>query len=156
MSMGLMIAVTSLLSCPHNHFLFALRKIKRLIKEVEHYRQEVTENEMKWKQVEADPTKDEYDAKRFRDIWEESTRMVPDAERRLQSTREELATLVQTYFNDKVEGEQDPENEWLPIAREIIKSDESTVIDNDDNQTNAGRAGGETTNVDELAEGEAF
>eukprot|EP00977_Amphora_coffeiformis_P002268 scaffold426_cov219-Amphora_coffeaeformis.AAC.30 len=124
------------------------------MKEVAHYRQEVTENEMKWKQIEADPTKDEYDAKRFRDIWEESVRMVPDAERRLQSTREELAALVHTHF-DGNEGDPD-ENEWLPIAREMVGSDESSM-DRKDRGTNAGGgAGGEVTNVDDLAEGEAF
>ena len=133
--------------------MFYLIIIPRLIKEVAHYRKEVTENESKWKQVEADPTKDEYDAKRFRDIWEESVRMVPDSERRLQAAREDLSTLVQTHFSAEHE-----ENEWLPVAREIVGSGEETIVNNGnkDRQDKIGGAGGEVTNVDDLAEGEAF
>lgn len=109
-----------------------------------HYRREVVENETKYKQVQADPTKDEYDAKRFRDIWEESVRMVPDAERRFQAAKEDLASHVQTHFAD----ETAEENEWLPVARELL-------LEMKESSKDAG-VDGEVTNVDDLIEGEAF
>ena len=131
----------------------------RLEKEVQHYQKEVVENEAEWKRVEADPTKDEYDAKRYRDIWEESVRMVPDAERRYQSALQDLSAHVQQYFANVSDDDDDSNNnEWLVVARQILASQQQSANNatSKDGDSNGGGLGGEATQVDDLAEGEAF
>ena len=119
-----------------------------------HYKKEVQDNEEQWKRIEADPTKDEYDAKRFRDIWEESVRMVPDAERRYQAAVEDLTAYVHEHF--AMEDTNDSGNEWLSIARNIIKFGAAEGNAGKESSGEIGGVGGETTNIDDLAEGEAF
>ena len=134
---------------PHAHH-------QRLEKEVKHYQKEVQDNEAQWKGIESDPTKDAYDAKRFRDIWEESVRMVPDAERRYQAALQDLSAHVQQYFSQAC---TDGDNEWLVVARQILAtttSSNSQSTTEQDEKTAPGGVGGEATNVDNLAEGEAF
>lgn len=132
---------------------FFLVVTHRLEKEVRHYQNELKENEAEWKRVVADPTKDEYDAKRYRDIWEESVRMVPDAERRYQVALQDLSTHVLQHFaNDNAT--DDNNNEWLVVARQILEKYQLTTAASE--KKAVGGVGGDTTNVDDLAEGEAF
>ena len=118
----------------------------RLEKEVAHYRLEVVENRNQWQSVKDDPTKDEYDAKRYQDIWEESLRMVPDAQRRLTTALEDLASNVEQHFDD----ETAKDNEWLPVARDLLsKGLQNELVDD-------GGVGGQVTSVDDLPDGEDF
>jgi hypothetical protein len=116
---------------------------------VSHYRKELADNEAHYQAVQADPTKDAYDAKRFADIVEESVRMVPDALRRQRAALEDLAAHVAQHFTDTTDDE-----EWLPVAREIL---EAAALASDEKLSgDRGGVGGESTQVDDLAEGEAF
>ena len=114
------------------------------------------DNEAAWKAVQADPSKDDYDAKRFQDIWEESVRMVPDAERRLKQAVQDLAAHVQQQEHSMEEQQPEAaataESEWLPVAKELLQ----THLPTSQSTAETGGVGGETTNVDDLAEGEAF
>ena len=111
-----------------------------------HYRLEVVENRNQWQSVKDDPTKDEYDAKRYQDIWEESLRMVPDAQRRLTTALEDLASHVEQHFDD----ESAKDNEWLPVARDLLsKGLQNELVDD-------GGVGGQVTLVDDLPDGEDF
>lgn len=85
-------------------------------------------------------------------MYEESIRMVPDAERRLQTAVTDLSGHVEQYFANG--DQEDEKNEWLPIANEILKSLKASVKES--SNAEEGGAGGETTNVDDLAEGEVF
>jgi hypothetical protein len=133
---------------------FSLSHTHRLGKEVSHYRQELADNEAQYQAVQADPTKDAYDAKRFGDIVEESVRMVPDAQRRQRAALEDLAAHVAQHFATTDGTSLVADEEWLPVARTILEA--AAVASGETLSGDSGGVGGESTQVDDLAEGEAF
>lgn len=132
----------------------------RLQKEVAHYRKEVEDNHAQYQAVKADPSKDEYDAKRYCDLWEESLRMFPDAERRLDAAVTDLANYIRQHFcfdSTTTAEDEKNENEWLPIAKEILQTFQTASGATKQRASEGGAGGeGETTNIDDLADGEAF
>lgn len=78
--------------------------------------------------------------------------MVPDAERRLEAAINDLSAHMQQHFADE---KNDVDNEWLVLARQILAAQSTSDNDKGDNAATGG-IGGEATNVENLAEGEAF
>lgn len=114
----------------HAHTLF------RLIKEVAYYKKEVGDNEVQL-QAMRDAQQDPYDIKKFQEVLGESQMMVPDSERRLQKALEELEECVRSTSAT---------GKWLETANDILeenaREDVADVVP--------------TTNVDDLADREAF
>ena len=88
-----------------------------------------------------DANRDPYDIKKFDEVLGESRMMVPDSTRRLAAAVEDL----QAYLAENNSTFTD--NEWMGIATDILEK-EKELLSNEE--------GGIATNVDDLAEGEAF
>mmetsp|Transcript_1350 Transcript_1350/g.3926 ORF Transcript_1350/g.3926 Transcript_1350/m.3926 type:complete len:119 (+) Transcript_1350:115-471(+) len=73
--------------------------VKRLVKEVAHYRQETKENEDRVSQMERDG-KDKYDLKKAAEVLEETRMMVPDATRRLNDALDDLEVLFENVGDE--------------------------------------------------------
>ena len=145
-----------LLAAPHLHFWNALQRLRtnllhllppsqyyRLLKEVAYYQQEVKDNEIKLEEMKSS-NKDPYDIKQFEKVLQESYMMVPDSERRLKQALEDLSSFVDDSGSESA---IDKTGEWYTTADKIL------------NEHYSGKSGDEEvaeTNVDELAEGEAF
>lgn len=87
-------------------------KLKRLLKEAAYYKEEVKENEEKLERMKIDE-KDPYDIKKFEEVLGESQMMIPDSERRLKETLDDLSLLLDTT--------ELKESESLALARELLK-----------------------------------
>ena len=88
-----------------------------------------------------DANRDPYDIKKFDEVLGESRMMVPDSTRRLAAAVKDL----QAYLAENNSTFTD--NEWMGIATDILEK-EKELLSNEE--------GGIATNVDDLAEGEAF
>ena len=117
--------------------------IASLQKDVIYYQKEVAENEATLEQMKQDETKDEYDIKQFQQVLDESCAMIPDSQTRLEQAREELRVFVQGLSPS----DEARSTEWYPIAQEIIVQGTKEHVDKDEIPT---------TNVDDLAQDEAF
>lgn len=121
-----------------------------MTKEVAHYQKELSEHQAELDRMEAATGQyDQYDCKRRRDIVEETARMVPDSERRLETAVDELQVLV-----------KDPEHiavlqdsEWYATALQELERQPTATA-----RTALHGLNGTTphTNVDDLQDGEAF
>ena len=69
--------------------------IKRMVKEVEHYKAETIENEERIEKMKRDG-KDFYDLKKANEVLEETKMMIPDSKRRLDEALDELELLLET------------------------------------------------------------
>ena len=107
----------------------SFRSFSRLLKEVGYYRIEVLENEAKLQTMEKEG-KDPYDRKKFKEVLGESLMMIPDSERRLQASLEDLSLFLDT--NDSLD-----DSEYLAQARELLRNSsedgrcEVTHVDDD-------------------------
>ena len=113
-----------------------------MVKEVAYYQQEVKENEAKL-QTMKDQQKDPYDIKKFEEVLGESYMMIPDSQKRLQKSLEDLSLFLDTQSDDSsnpLDG-----SEWLSTARELLEDN----LKKEDKDV-------ETTNVEGLEDGEAF
>eukprot|EP01038_Epipyxis_sp_PR26KG_P004658 gene4658-6545_t len=72
---------------------------KRMIKEVESYKIEVTRNEARIQKM-RDDGKDPYDIRKQEEVLQESYMMVPDSTTRMEQTLEELSSLLDEYAED--------------------------------------------------------
>ena len=67
---------------------------------------------------------------------------------------------IQQHFTNKNSDDDndsaDTNNEWLVVARQIVASAQKSVDNGAEEKTALGGVGGDATNVDNLAEGEAF
>ena len=88
-----------------------------------------------------DANRDPYDIKKFDEVLGESRMMVPDSTRRLAAAVEDL----QAYLAENNSTFTD--NEWMGIATDILEKEKELLSKEE---------GGIATNVDDLAEGEAF
>jgi tubulin-specific chaperone A len=88
----------------------------RLIKEVNYYKKEVTENEAKLAAMK-EQQKDPYDIKKFEEVLGESYMMVPDSEHRLKKSLEELSLFLKS---DEFQGTGT--GEWEITAKDILTS----------------------------------
>lgn len=86
---------------------------QRLLKEVGYYQREVLENEAKLQTMEKEG-KDPYDIKKFKEVLAESLMMIPDSERRLQASLDDLGLFLDT--NDSID-----DSDYLEQARELLK-----------------------------------
>ena len=132
----------SVLSFPFAHP-DRLIPMRRLLKEVGYYKQEVQENEEKLATMTSSSAANPYDVKRFRQVLDESYMMVPDSTKRLDNALADLAKFL---------GEEDAQaipkdNEWMKVANDLLQEHENPSLENE---------APTTTNVDSLAEGEAF
>ena len=118
------------------------KQTNRLVKEAAYYQQEVKENEAKL-QTMKDQQKDPYDIKKFEEVLGESYMMIPDSQKRLQKSLEDLSLFLDTQSDDSsnpLDG-----SEWLSTARELLEDN----LKKEDKDV-------ETTNVEGLEDGEAF
>jgi tubulin-specific chaperone A len=85
-----------------------------LIKEVQYYKDEVKENEMKLAKMKEEQ-KDEYDIKKFQEVLDESIMMVPDSETRLGKALDDLKQFM--------DGDSCKElnNEWMDKAQSLLR-----------------------------------
>ena len=118
------------------------KQTNRLVKEAAYYQQEVKENEAKLQNMK-DQQKDPYDIKKFEEVLGESYMMIPDSQKRLQKSLEDLSLFLDTQSDDSsnpLDG-----SEWLSTARELLEDN----LKKEDKDV-------ETTNVEGLEDGEAF
>ncbi len=85
----------------------------RLLKEVDYYQREVLENEAKLETMEKEG-KDPYDIKKFKEVLGESLMMIPDSERRLKASLDDLGLFLDT--NKSID-----DSDYLKQARELLK-----------------------------------
>lgn len=78
-----------------------VKALQRLIKEKSFYSKEVTECAHKLEQMKSAGA-DQYDVMKQTQIWEESQRMVPELERKIQDHTQSLSEFLKTY-----DGEED-------------------------------------------------
>lgn len=83
------------------------------MKEVQYYKDEVKENEMKLAKMKEEQ-KDEYDIKKFQEVLDESIMMVPDSETRLEKALDDLKQFM--------DGDSCKElnNEWMDKAQALL------------------------------------
>ena len=103
----------------------------RLLKEVDYYQREAQENAGKLQRMK-DEGQDVYDIKKFEEVLGESLMMIPDSERRLKESLENLGLFLDT--NDSLS-----DSECLRQARELLHNaseeeiiEETQVDDNAD------------------------
>lgn len=113
----------------------------RLAKEATYYEKEVKENEAKLDQMKQE-NKDPYDIKKFREVLGESSFMIPDSANRLTKSLDDLSLFLDT--NSSTLNQQ---GEYYVAAQAILK--EHGMLKDASTQE-------ETTNLDSLADGEAF
>jgi hypothetical protein len=109
--------------------------------------------------MQADNTKyDVYDIKRFQQVLDESYMMIPDSQNRFQQSLLDLQNFVDELSNTADDSPDDDatkqaalDGEWYATAVEILKKDPQGGQKKDKDTEDAS-----TTNVDDLAEGEAF
>jgi tubulin-specific chaperone A len=88
--------------------------VSRLHKEVDYYRREVLENEARLQTMKKEG-KDPYDIKKYKEVLGESQMMIPDSERRLQASLEDLSLFLDT--NNSLD-----DSEYLTQARELLQN----------------------------------
>jgi len=94
--------------------------VKRLVKEVAHYREETKENEARVEKMKSDG-KDPYDVKKATEVLEETRMMVPDATRRLNDALDDLEVLFENV------GDSLQESASFAQAKAYLKDRESLV-----------------------------
>ena len=120
------------------------KQTNRLVKEAAYYQQEVKENEAKLQNMK-DQQKDPYDIKKFEEVLGESYMMIPDSQKRLQKSLEDLSLFLDTQSDDSSSSNPLDGSEWLSTARELLEDN----LKKEDKDV-------ETTNVEGLEDGEAF
>eukprot|EP00545_Synedropsis_sp_CCMP1620_P014750 CAMPEP_0119011766 /NCGR_PEP_ID=MMETSP1176-20130426/5878_1 /TAXON_ID=265551 /ORGANISM="Synedropsis recta cf, Strain CCMP1620" /LENGTH=129 /DNA_ID=CAMNT_0006964629 /DNA_START=78 /DNA_END=467 /DNA_ORIENTATION=+ len=98
---------------PEKQLMIKVNACKRLLKEADYYKRETKENEEKL-QMMKDDGKDPYDIKKFEEVLGESCMMIPDSERRLKESVEDLSIFVDTTNLEQESG-------YLEQARDLIK-----------------------------------
>jgi len=83
------------------------------MKEVQYYKDEVKENEMKLMKMKEEQ-KDEYDIKKFQEVLDESIMMVPDSEARLQKALDDLNQFMEGDSGKELNGE------WVEKAQSLL------------------------------------
>mmetsp|Transcript_32539 Transcript_32539/g.67864 ORF Transcript_32539/g.67864 Transcript_32539/m.67864 type:complete len:134 (-) Transcript_32539:293-694(-) len=124
---------------PNKQLMIKAKTCQRIRKEVDYYLQEVKENEEQLQQMK-DDQKDPYDIKKFEEVLGESRMMVPDSHRRLEAAVEDLSSFLEASAPDLTD------EEWKTTAQQILEKEKSGTSDE----------AAPSTNVDGLAEGEAF
>jgi tubulin-specific chaperone A len=121
---------------------------------VSYYEQEVLENEAKLKDMQAATDKyDEYDIKRFKQVLDESYMMIPDSNTRCRQGRDDLQQFIEQLQDQSDEKSQAAlQSEWYSTAAQLLLKQQQAPEGHDANETEDVQA----TNVDDLAEGEAF
>lgn len=103
-----------------------LPSFRRLIKEVEYYKQEAKENQTKLQLMKAEvPPRDVHDIKKFEEVLGESYMMIPDSQGRL------LKALVDLQQFLKDSQDLDVDGEWYKTAHEILDEHSSTTTTSD-------------------------
>lgn len=100
---------------PVKQLTIKVKVCQRLVKEVAYYQQEVKENETKL-QTMKDKEKDPYDIKKFDEVLGESLMMIPDSERRLKESLEDLGLFLDT--NETLLTADN--SEYLTKARDLL------------------------------------
>eukprot|EP00631_Chrysoreinhardia_giraudii_P006563 CAMPEP_0197418880 /NCGR_PEP_ID=MMETSP1170-20131217/4448_1 /TAXON_ID=54406 /ORGANISM="Sarcinochrysis sp, Strain CCMP770" /LENGTH=117 /DNA_ID=CAMNT_0042945951 /DNA_START=27 /DNA_END=380 /DNA_ORIENTATION=- len=96
--------------------------VKRLVKEVAHYKKETQEHADRVAKMKADG-KDVYDIKKAEEVLEETRLMIPDSTRRLSEALDDLETLLDVVG----ENPQVQTSETFPIAKDFLASRETLV-----------------------------
>lgn len=98
---------------PEKQLTIKVKTVERLMKEVQYYKDEVKENEMKLAKMKEEQ-KDEYDIKKFQEVLDESIMMVPDSETRLEKALDDLKQFM--------DGDSCKElnNEWMDKAQALL------------------------------------
>lgn len=122
-----------------------------LLKEVEHYKNELELSERKVEEIKRDSSKDIYDVRRYEDILNESYMMVPDALKRLQLAIADLSSFISNN-NTLLENS----GSWYQTAQAILVDNQDAVIDKQYGVTSNSTISFLETRVDDLADGEAF
>ena len=125
--------------------------VDRLLKEVAYYKQEVKDNETKLEEMK-NGNKDPYDIKQFEKVLAESYMMVPDSEKRLALALEDLHSFMNNNSEDgqpDTSKAVDKKGEWYRTADNLLRENFSSGIGDNDQEA-------AVTNVDDLADGEAF
>ena len=109
-----------------------------LLKEAEHYKKELVSNQARMEEM-LSAEKDTFDIKLFQQVVDESRMMVPDSAKRFAAAVEDLQDFVDA--NNALEGE------WMVVALSVL-------AEQGKKETFEGAV--PETNIDDLAEGEAF
>eukprot|EP00566_Odontella_aurita_P022852 CAMPEP_0113596068 /NCGR_PEP_ID=MMETSP0015_2-20120614/40107_1 /TAXON_ID=2838 /ORGANISM="Odontella" /LENGTH=137 /DNA_ID=CAMNT_0000503495 /DNA_START=39 /DNA_END=453 /DNA_ORIENTATION=+ /assembly_acc=CAM_ASM_000160 len=128
---------------PERQLMIKTKACQRLIKESAYYEEEVKENETKL-QVMKEENRDPYDIKKFEEVVDESRMMVPDSRARMRRALEDLEQYLQS---DEVKEGVNEEGGWCNAAKGFDLGTKGRVAASDDVAE---------TNLDDLAEGEAF
>mmetsp|Transcript_20554 Transcript_20554/g.56740 ORF Transcript_20554/g.56740 Transcript_20554/m.56740 type:complete len:139 (+) Transcript_20554:117-533(+) len=129
---------------PNRQLMIKTKTCQRIRKELDYYIQEVQDNEQQLDDMKHDASKDPYDIRRFAQVVDESKMMVPDAQRRLRIAVEDLQSFLTSSSTIP------DDSEWKGPAEEILLRESTAAMGNDE----PGEA--PVTNVEDLAEGEAF
>eukprot|EP00529_Nitzschia_sp_RCC80_P035974 CAMPEP_0113465484 /NCGR_PEP_ID=MMETSP0014_2-20120614/13764_1 /TAXON_ID=2857 /ORGANISM="Nitzschia sp." /LENGTH=165 /DNA_ID=CAMNT_0000357645 /DNA_START=43 /DNA_END=540 /DNA_ORIENTATION=+ /assembly_acc=CAM_ASM_000159 len=153
---------------PERQLMIKTKACQRLIKEVAYYEKEVQDNESQLQTMKLDSTKTQFDIKKFVEVVDESRMMIPDSKRRLDDALRDLEEFVlssrsqqqpsETSETTETTDAKRSSSEWYTTAKSLL--DEHLNINNTKGLSSNG--GGdvtteeETTNVDDLKEGEEF
>lgn len=89
--------------------------VKRLVKEVAHYKQETEEHAAKVAKMKEDD-KDVYDIKKAEEVLEETRMMIPDSTRRMNEALDDLELLLDAVAeNPKVQAA-----DCFPVAKDLV------------------------------------
>ncbi|KAJ8611989.1 hypothetical protein CTAYLR_004401 [Chrysophaeum taylorii] len=91
--------------------------VKRLVKEVAHYKVETQQHESRVEQMKSDG-KDVYDIKKAQEILDETRMMITDASRRLDDALDELENLMDAVGDNPAVQAAD----CYPTAKELLAS----------------------------------
>ena len=116
-----------------------------MIKELAYYKQEVLDNEKTLIEMK-ESGRDSYDIKRFEQVLGESYMMVPDSTRRLQQALDDLCGFIEMHEGDAEGTALNTTGKWYNEATKLVR----------DHHKVGNGADVVYTNVDDLAEGEAF
>lgn len=142
---------TSVNDDPERQLMIKTKVCQRLLKEFEHYKDEVVMNEKKVDEMKRDTSKDIYDVRRYEDILKESYTMVPDSSKRLQLAIADLSAYIAN--NDHL---LDLSGAWYQTAQAILLGNQNAVVDKQYSTTSYATNAVPETRIDDLAEGEAF
>ena len=103
----------------------------RLLKEATYYKKEVEDNEITLEAMKSSG-KDPYDIKQFEKVLAESYMMVPDSERRLKQSLEDLSCFLESCDGATINRSSD----WYATAQEIVQEKYGDKGDQDFPKTN--------------------
>eukprot|EP00934_Nitzschia_sp_Nitz4_P004439 Nitzschia sp. Nitz4//scaffold169_size48518//14313//14839//NITZ4_007067-RA/size48518-snap-gene-0.51-mRNA-1//1//CDS//3329538373//4429//frame0 len=137
---------------PSRQLMIKTKACQRLIKEVAYYHKEVEENQDILDKMKEDK-KDPYDIKKFDEVLGESLMMIPDSQARLKQSLQDLATYIES---EEVAPLADKDEWWIKGKELLIQEN---VLGNSESAATPGEGDKDDvveTNLDDLADGEAF